>query len=47
MQELMNLTGEEMMLVKGIGMVKTKKLSAILRFPRYVQGDLNGNRTII
>lgn len=47
MQELMNATEEEMMLVKGIGVVKAKQLSAILRFARYVQGDLNGNRTII
>ncbi len=46
-QELMNATEEEMMLVKGIGIAKAKQLTAILRFVRYAQSNPNGNRTIV
>ncbi|WP_094607200.1 hypothetical protein SPSIL_057920 [Sporomusa silvacetica DSM 10669] len=42
MQELMNATEEEMMLVKGIGTVKAKQLSAILRFVHCVQCNQEG-----
>lgn len=46
-RELMNATEEDMMLVKGVGIIKAKQLSAILRFARYVQDKPDGKRVII
>ncbi len=46
-QELMNATVEEMMQVKGIGAIKAKQITAILRFVRYVQSNPDSNRIII
>jgi DNA repair protein RadC len=46
-QELMNASEEDMMVVKGIGTAKAKQLSAILRFVRYIQSNPSGNRVII
>ncbi|HWR08533.1 RadC family protein [Sporomusa sp.] len=46
-QELMNATTEEMMLIKGIGKGKAQQLSAILRFVRYAQGNPDGKRVIM
>lgn len=47
MQELMNATEEEMKLIKGIGVVKAKQLSAILRFIRYAHGNPDCERPMI
>jgi len=46
-QGLMNATVEELIQVKGIGEIKAKQISALLRFVRYVQSNPDGNRTII
>lgn len=46
-QGLMNATVEELMQVKGIGEIRAKQISAVLRFVRYVQSNPDGNRTII
>lgn len=44
LQELMNVTEEELIAIKGIGVVKAKQLLAILSFVRYMQSNSNGDR---
>ncbi|MEG6586475.1 RadC family protein [Dendrosporobacter sp. 1207_IL3150] len=46
-QDLMNASEEDMKGIKGIGAVKAKQLSAILRFVRYVQSNPSNNRIVI
>ena len=45
-RDLMNASEEEMQLVKGIGPVKAKQLSAIVRFAKYAYGNHEAKVTI-
>jgi len=45
-RDLMNASEEEMRLVKGIGPVKAKQLSAIVRFAKYAYGNNEAKVTI-
>lgn len=47
LQELMNVTEEDLIAIKGIGVVKAKQLLAILSFFRYIQSNSNGDRPIV
>lgn len=47
MQELMNATEEEMRLIKGIGTVKAKQISAIVKLISYAHTYPDGSRIIV